>query len=61
VFKDNKIEAQFLELIKKDDPEITDIAKLFTKKNAKEIITLIEYYEYDKLDETKKTEKKQKI
>jgi len=61
VFKDNKLDADFTKLIQKEDAEITDIAKLFQKKKAQEIITLIEWFEYDKLDEDKKAEKKKKI
>jgi len=58
---DKKLEESFAELIKKEDAQITDIAKLFEKKNAKEIITLIRYWEYDKLEATEKEKQKQKI
>jgi hypothetical protein len=41
VIKDNALDADFKKAMEKADAEITDLAKLFQKKKAKEIITLI--------------------
>jgi hypothetical protein len=47
--------------MEKEDAEITDLAKLFTKKKAKDIITLIQYWEYEKLSDADKKTKKQQL
>jgi len=61
VFINNKLDEDFAKLIKQTDPEITDIAKLFTKLKAPEIISLIEYFGYDKLATSEKEQRKNQL
>jgi hypothetical protein len=39
---DKKLDANFAKMLKADDAELTDLGKLFKKKEPKDIITLIE-------------------
>jgi len=43
VIQDTKLDEEFAKLIAKEDAGITDVAKLFQKKKAQDIITLIRY------------------
>ncbi|KLL04269.1 MAG: hypothetical protein MRERV_25c020 [Mycoplasmataceae bacterium RV_VA103A] len=47
VLPNGKLDDKFKEVMTKKDAELTDLAKLFKKKKAKEIITLIKRWEYD--------------
>jgi hypothetical protein len=52
--------TDFLAVLKKIDPEITDIGKLFTKKEPKEVIKIILKYEYDQLTDGTETDDEKK-
>ena len=49
VIENNTLKADFKEIMTKEDAELTDLGNLFKKKEADFIITLIKYYEYEKL------------
>ena len=57
IFKNGTLDENFKKIITKADSEITDGAKLFQKKKAQEIITLIRKWEYDKATDQVKTQK----
>jgi hypothetical protein len=57
-----KINADFVNLLKKEEAQVDDIAKAFKKWKADKIIKLITFYEYDKkLDDASKKERRRKF
>src|SRR4051812_45039502 len=53
-----KVKADFIELVKKENAEATDLAKMFTLLDAEKIIKLIKLYKFEKVE---KEEEKKKI
>ncbi|CAG8789824.1 11437_t:CDS:10, partial [Gigaspora margarita] len=61
VLSDGKLNDKFKEVMIKKDVELTDLAQLFKKKKAKEIITMIRRWEYDQETDNDKKSKTVKI
>jgi hypothetical protein len=58
---DNKVQADFITTLKKEDPEVDDLAKMITKFEAEKIIKLIHLYEYEKKTEKDQQELRRKF
>ena len=61
VIKNGALDADFKKAMTTADAELTDLAKLLTKKKAKEVITLIRKWEYDQASEDKKSRQLKEI
>ena len=56
-----KVKADFITLLKKEDAEVDDLAKMLTKFSAEKVIKLIKQFDYEKKPETEQKELRRKF